>query len=79
MSRQGLWTQPDFLKLWTGQTVSQIGSSVSTPGIPLAALYVLHATPGQMGFLSGAGRAAILIFGLFAGTWADRLRRRSTA
>ncbi len=76
MSRPGLWQQPDFLKLWTGQTVSQIGSAVSSLGIPLTALYVLHATPGQMGFLSGAGGAAILIFGLFAGAWADRLRRR---
>ncbi|MES1258934.1 MAG: MFS transporter [Acidobacteriota bacterium] len=76
MFRAGLWRQPDFLKLWTGQTVSQIGSSISTLGIPLTALYLLRATPRQMGLLSGAGGAAILIFGLFAGAWADRLRRR---
>jgi hypothetical protein len=30
-----------------------------------------------MGFLSGAGAAAVLIFGLFAGAWVGRLRRRS--
>ena len=29
-----------------------------------------------MGILSGAAAAAILLFGLFAGAWADRLRRR---
>jgi predicted MFS family arabinose efflux permease len=29
-----------------------------------------------MGVLSGAGAVAILLFGLFAGAWADRLRRR---
>lgn len=30
----------------------------------------------QMGLLSGAGAAVILVFGVFAGAWADRLRRR---
>lgn len=30
----------------------------------------------QMGILSGIGAAAVLLFGLFAGAWADRLRRR---
>jgi hypothetical protein len=45
MSRPGLWQQSDFLKLWTGQTVSQIRSAVSSPGIPLTALYVRHAPP----------------------------------
>ena len=72
----GLWRQPDFLKLWTAQTVSQIGSAISALGIPLTALYVLHASTRQMGYLGGAGGVAILFFGLFAGAWADRLRRR---
>lgn len=30
----------------------------------------------QMGILSGAGAVMVLLFGLFAGAWADRLRRR---
>jgi predicted MFS family arabinose efflux permease len=30
----------------------------------------------QMGLLNGAGAAAVLVFGLFAGAWVDRLRRR---
>jgi hypothetical protein len=51
MSRPGLWQQSDFLKLWTGQTVSQIRSAVSSPGIPLTALYVRHAPPGLTGIL----------------------------
>ncbi len=76
MSEPGLWRQRDFLKLWTGQTISQIGSAVSTLGIPFAALTLLHATPRQMGFLSGAGGASVLLVGLFAGAWADRVRRR---
>src|SRR5262245_26527356 len=76
MLRQGLWRDADFLKLWSGQAVSQLGSSVSSVGLPLTAVLVLKASPLQMGLLSGFGGAAILIFGLVAGAWADRLRRR---
>jgi predicted MFS family arabinose efflux permease len=71
-----LWRQPDFLKLWTGQAVSRLGSSITSIAIPLAAVLILGASPLQMGLLAGASGAATLVFGLFAGAWADRLRRR---
>jgi len=45
-------------------------------GLPLTAVLLLKASPLEMGILSGASAAAILLFGLFAGAWADRLRRR---
>jgi predicted MFS family arabinose efflux permease len=62
--------------LWSGQAVSQIGSHISREGLPLTAVLVLGASPWQMGILNGAGAAAVLLFGLFAGAWVDRLRRR---
>jgi MFS family permease len=71
-----LWRNRDFLKLWIGQAISQTGSRISREGLPLTAVLVLGATPLQMGYLSGAGAAGVLLFGLFAGAWADRLRRR---
>jgi predicted MFS family arabinose efflux permease len=71
-----LLRQPDFLKLWSGQAVSQIGSQISGAALPLTAVLTLGATPLQMGVLNGAGAAAVLLFGLFAGVWVDRLRRR---
>jgi predicted MFS family arabinose efflux permease len=71
-----LWHHPDFLKLWTGQAVSQIGSRITREGLPLTAVLILAASPFQMGVLSGASAGAVLVFGLFAGAWADRLRRR---
>lgn len=71
-----LLRHPDFLKLWLGQTISQIGSRITREGLPLTAVVVLGATPFQMGLLNGASGAAVLVFGLFAGAWADRLRRR---
>ncbi|MGA2592187.1 MAG: MFS transporter [Bryobacteraceae bacterium] len=76
MRPHSLWRDPDFLKLWAGQAVSQIGSWITLVGLPLTAVLVLGASPLQMGLLSGVGAAAVLLFGLFAGAWADRLRRR---
>ena len=29
-----LWRHPDFLKLWTGQTVSRLGSVVTRTAVP---------------------------------------------
>ena len=76
MPLRGLWREPDFLKLWAGQAVSQVGSWITLVGLPLTAAKLLNASPLEMGILSGAGAAAVLLFGLFAGAWADRLRRR---
>lgn len=76
MQPKGLWREPDFLKLWAGQAVSQIGSWITLVGLPLTAVLLLRASPLQMGIMSGAAAGAILLFGLFAGAWVDRLRRR---
>jgi MFS family permease len=71
-----LWRHPEFLKLWLGRTVSSFGSQVSRLAVPLAAATVLGATPAQMGLLQAAGTAPPLVFGLVAGMWVDRVRRR---
>lgn len=72
----GLAHHPDFLKLWFGQTISEFGSRISRGGIPLIAVINLSATPAQMGWLTAAASLPVLIFGLFAGAWVDRLPRR---
>ena len=41
----------DFLKLWAGQTVSLVGTEVSQVAMPLLAVLVLGASPGEMGVL----------------------------
>lgn len=76
MPKKGIGLDPDFRKLWIGQAISQIGSNITAVALPLTAVLVLKASPLQMGFLSGAGAATVLAFGLFAGAWVDRLRRR---
>jgi MFS family permease len=71
-----LWRHADFLKLWSGQTVSQFGSQITVLALPLTAALSLHASAANMGFLAAASTAPFLLFGLFAGVWVDRLRRR---
>ena len=41
---RSLWHHRDFMFLWAGQTVSEVGSSVTTLALPLLALITLHAT-----------------------------------
>ena len=72
----GLWHHPDFLKFWAGQTVSLFGSQISLLALPLTAVLVLKATPFQMGVLTALGAIPTLLFGLIAGVWVDRLRKR---
>src|SRR5436305_5691417 len=76
MSRPSLWGHREFVKLWTGQAISQVGSRITRTALPFAAVITLGAGPIQMGILTGASAAVVLIFGLFAGAWADRVRRR---
>ena len=72
----GLWRHPAFLKLWGASAISEFGSQVTALALPLIAALTLGATPWQMGLLSAAGSAPILLVGLFAGVWVDRLRRQ---
>ena len=72
----GLLRHPDFLKLWTGQSVSLFGSQVTRLALPFTAILTLHATPGQMGILGAVQLAPFLLLGLFVGVWVDRLHRR---
>lgn len=72
----GLWRHPHFLKLWTGTTVSLLGSQVTFLAVPFTAALILHATPLQMGLLTMTDTLPVVLGGLFVGVWADRLRRR---
>lgn len=72
----GLWQSPDFLKLWVGETISLLGSQTTMLALPLVATLTLNASPIQMGWLGTLQYIPWLLVGLFAGAWADRLRRR---
>lgn len=70
-----LWKHKDFLKLWSGQSVSLIGSQVTLVALPLVAVTLLKASSVQLGFLTALGQLPYLLV-LFFGVWVDRTRRR---
>ncbi len=73
---RSLWRHRDFMLLWGGQTVSEIGSSVTFLAFPLLAVKTLHASTFQVALLSVATSAAFLLIALPAGAWVDRWRRK---
>src|SRR5471032_693617 len=72
----GLWEHRDFLKLWTGQSISEFGSQVSQLAVPWIAAVSLHASPIEFSILGMLGFLPFILFALPAGVWVDRLRRR---
>lgn len=67
---------PDFVRLWVGQSVSQIGSQVGAGALGLVAILVLHANAAQVGLMGSASGVAALASSLLAGPLVDRARRR---
>jgi MFS family permease len=68
---------PDYLKLFTGSTISLFGSSITAVALPLTAVVVLSASPFEMGLLGAAGFLPYLLIGLPAGVWVDRMPYRT--
>ncbi|WP_406638960.1 MFS transporter [Amycolatopsis sp. WGS_07] len=65
-----------FRLLWTGQTVSTVGSAVAGASVPLVALLVLHASTFEVASLTAAAWVPWLAVGLPAGAWVDRWPKR---
>lgn len=67
-----------FWRYWTGMTISGVGDAISAVALPLTAVFVLHASALQVGFVTAAGYAAWALFGLPAGVLVARLPLRGT-
>ncbi len=74
--RGGLWRHPDFLRLWSAQTISQLGSQVTLLALPLAAIFVLDASTFEVALVGFFHLLPFLLFALPTGVWVDRLPRR---
>ncbi len=72
----GLWKHPDFLRLWSGQTISAFGSIAGGTAMSFTAILFLKATPLELGILHAMQLVPAILAGLIAGAWVDRLRRR---
>jgi MFS family permease len=62
--------------LWAGQSVSELGSDVTTLVLPLTAIVVLRASTFQVGLLSAATTLPFLLIALPAGIVVDRIAKR---
>jgi len=66
----------DFRLFWAGETISLFGTQVTTLALPLTAVLVFDAGPGQVGLLRFLQLVPYLIGALPVGVWVDRVRRR---
>ncbi len=76
ISSDSLWRNRAFTRLWVAHVTSGAGTAITNVALPLAAVLVLRATPTEMGLLAAAGSLPNLLFGLVAGVWVDRVKRR---
>ena len=66
----------DFIRLWTGESISLLGSQVTVLALPLAAVLTLDAGAVQVGMLNAFKFAPFFLVTLLAGALVDRWRRR---
>ena len=64
------------MRIWTAATISIFGSLITRLALPLLAIIVLDAGALEVAVLRSVDLVAMLIVGLVAGAWVDRLRRR---
>ncbi len=65
----------DFWKYWTGQTISNLGSSITVFALPLL-VYKLTGSALDLGIATAATFLPYLLFGLILGAWTDRVDRK---
>ncbi len=66
----------DFLKMFVSEGSAGVGSQVSLLALPLAAIVLLHSSAFEVGTLAALGTLPYLLFGLPAGAFLERVRRR---
>jgi MFS family permease len=75
MNEKPLWKNKDYLILFAGQTVSNLGTAIDQLAFPLLILYFTNSP-----FMAGVGimifALPTFLFGLFAGALVDRLNRK---
>ena len=65
----------DFWKFWTGQTISNLGSSFTDFALPLL-IFKLTGSALNLAIASATTFLPYLLFGLPIGAWVDRVDRK---
>jgi MFS family permease len=71
-----LWHHWDFIKFWTGDTITQFTGQISGLALPTIAVLTLQVTGFELGILNALGFIAFPTLGLFVGVWMDRTKRK---
>ena len=66
-----------FVRFWLASTVSDFGTYITTVALSVMVLVSLNGTALDQGLVNAARWAPYLFFGLLAGIWVDRFRRRT--
>jgi len=74
--RGGLWRHADFLKLWSAETVSQLGTQITVLALPLVAIVTLDVSAFKVALLGVVDFAPFILVSLPAGVWVDRMSRK---
>ncbi|MEU8957519.1 MFS transporter [Streptomyces sp. NPDC048518] len=74
-ARPSLLRHRDFMLLWSGQTVSEVGSMITPFVLPFLAITALDASNFEVGLLTALGTLAFLLVALPAGVVVDRVAR----
>ncbi|MBB5803453.1 MFS family permease [Saccharothrix ecbatanensis] len=72
----GLLRDRDFVKFWSGETVSLVGAQVSELSLMLVAVVTLQASAFEIGLFNVARFTPYAALSLFVGVWFDRHRRK---
>ncbi|MEO3876403.1 hypothetical protein ABGB18_47215 [Nonomuraea sp. B12E4] len=68
----------DFWRLWTGSTISQLGSAVGMVALPIIAVIVVRASAFEVALLAAltavTTQPLFIVLGGLVATWADARR-----
>ncbi|HEX5498315.1 MAG TPA: MFS transporter, partial [Thermomicrobiales bacterium] len=75
ISWRPVWPVGDFGKFFAGQTISNLGNSITFFAVPIL-VYSLTGSALDLGLASAVQLLPYLLFGLVIGAWVDRVDRR---
>ncbi len=71
-----VWSIPNFVRLWVGETASAFGIAISSVLLSLVAITSLQASAFWVGAIAASAWLPWLVIGLPAGAWVDALSPR---
>ena len=74
--RRDVFRYPDFTRFWAAETVSGLGSYITTMSLQVLVVLTLHGSASDVGWLNASRWMPYLLLGLVVGALVDRRRRR---